>query len=233
MKTSRMRVVALNGSERKNGNNAAVLRYAGDVLRERNIDLSVIRLQELDMTPCGPCGDCNFRTTPCAVNDDVRAAVGQMAAADGIIYATPVHGFGSGPLMPTFLERSGTGYLRFDRRLTNKVAGIIVTGRRYSHVETHSYLVNHVLLNRMILVGAGFPSVLHGNAAGEVLRDEEGMEMVTRMLHRMADMMALLQEHRTLTGRDGLAMTVRTERDRAGRDSAGTGAAHRTLVATS
>ncbi|HTZ43051.1 MAG TPA: flavodoxin family protein [Jatrophihabitans sp.] len=209
-----LKVLAINGSERPDGNNMAVLDYAGKLLAERDCELDVIRLWDLRMTPCGPCGDCNFRDTPCAVGDDVAGVVEQMVAADGIIYATPIHGYTAAPLMPAFIERSGTGYLRFDRRLTNKVAGVIVTGRRYGHVETYSNLMANVLLNRMIVAGFGFPSVLFGDERGSVLQDEEGMEMVTRMLHRMVDLMALLKEHRELTGRDGLEVEVASERAR-------------------
>ncbi len=206
--------LALNGSERPDGNNTVALQHARELLDTRGVDLEVVRLWDLDMTPCGPCGDCNFRDRPCEVQDDVAGVVDRMAAADGILYATSVHGFGTSPKMPAFIERSGTGYLRFDRRLTNKVGGVIVTGRRYSHVETHAHLLYNVLLNRMLVAGYGFPAVLFGDEAGEVLQDEEGMEMLDRMLHRMVDLMTVVREHRELTGRDLLAVDVASERHR-------------------
>jgi 2-amino-4-deoxychorismate dehydrogenase len=208
-------VIAINGSERPEGNNTIALRHAQSVFAERGVDLEVIRLWDLDMTPCGPCGDCNFRTHPCEVRDDVAGVVDRMAEADGIIYATSVHGFGSSPKMPTFIERSGTGYLRFNRRLTNKVAGIIVIGRRYSHTETYAHLLHNVLLNRMLVAGYGFPAVLYGNEAGSILADEEGMEMLNRMIERMVDLMTVIREHKEITGRDKLAVEVGSERDRA------------------
>jgi len=210
----RRKFLAINGSERPDGNNSIALEYAGEVLAGRGVDLEIVRLWDLDMTPCGPCGDCNFRTQPCALDDDVAGVVDRMAESDGIIYATSVHGFSSSPKMPAFIERSGTGYLRFNRRLTNKVAGIIVTGRRYGHVETYGTLLHNVLLNRMLVAGYGFPATLHGDEAGEVLEDEEGMEMLTRMLHRMVDLMTVVTEHRELTGTDALDVEVSSERAR-------------------
>ncbi|MBP2703226.1 flavodoxin family protein [Microbispora sp. RL4-1S] len=213
--TQPIKILAINASERKDGNNTVILDYARRLLAMRGAELEVVRLWELTMTPCGPCGDCNFRTTPCEVRDDVAGVVERMVAADGIIYATPIHGYSAAPLMPAFIERSGTGYLRFDRRLTNKVAGVIVTGRRYGHVETFSNLVLNALLNRMIVAGFGFPSVAFGNQVGEVLEDEEGMEMITRMLNRMVDLITVLREHRELTGHDALAVEVPNERARA------------------
>ena len=82
-------IVAINGSERRDGNTADVLDFAAKILAKRDIELDVIRLADLAMTPCGPCGDCNSRTVPCEVNDGVAGAVRRMAAGDGIIYAAP------------------------------------------------------------------------------------------------------------------------------------------------
>ncbi|MFD5970759.1 flavodoxin family protein [Streptomyces sp. NPDC058783] len=210
----RLKFLALNGSERPDGNIVHALRRVEEILAGQQADLEVVRLWDLRLSPCGPCGDCNFRTRPCALDDGLRPLIDRMAAADALIYATSVHGFGSAPTMPTFIERSGTGHLRFDRVLTNKVGGVLVTGRRYSHVETHNHLLNNVLLNRMIVPGHGFPSVLFGNEKGEVLGDEEGMEMLRRMVIRMARLARVLREHRELTGADLLADEYAGERDR-------------------
>lgn len=211
---TRPTILAINGSERPRGNTSLVLDHCADYLAPRGVDLTSIRLWDLDMTACGPCGDCNFRSQPCEVQDDVKSAVDAMAQADGIIYATSVHGFGTSPRMPAFLERSGTGYLRFNRVLTNKVGGAIVIGRRYSHTETYGFLQHHMMLNRMIVPGYGFPATLFGDHAGEALQDEEGVEMLHRMLDRMSDLIVVLREHRELTGRDGLAVAIPGERHR-------------------
>ncbi|MDU0292972.1 flavodoxin family protein [Saccharothrix longispora] len=207
------KVVAIHGSERSEGNTLYVLQYAEKILATRDVELEIVRLADLRMTPCGPCGDCNSRTVPCAVQDDVAAAVEKMAAADGILYAAPVHGFGTSALMQAFIERSGVGYLRFERPLTNKVAGVIVTGRRYAHTEVYNHLVTNVLLNRMVLIGSGFPAIVYGNQPGDAQYDDEGLQMIDRMVHRMVDMMELIAEHRELTGRDALDTDRANERD--------------------
>ncbi|MDA3647024.1 flavodoxin family protein [Saccharopolyspora indica] len=207
------RIVAINGSERAEGNTLGVLEHAATTLATRSVELEIVRLAELRMGPCGPCGDCNSRTVACEVDDDIADVVRRMTAADGIIYAAPVHGFGTSALMQAFIERSGVGYLRFDRPLTNKVAGVIVTGRRYAHTEVHSHLVTNVMLNRMVLVGSGFPAIVYGNQPGDAEHDDEGLQMVDRMLHRMVDMIEVLHEHRELTGRDGLDTDLANERD--------------------
>lgn len=204
-------IVAINGSER-NGNTADVLRYAASVAEPRGVHVQAIELRQLRMVLCGACGECNFRERPCEVDDDVPGVVESMAAADGVIYAAPVHGFGSASLMQIFIERAGVGYLRFDRRLTNKVAGVIAVGRRYSQGEVWAQLVANALLNRMILVGSGFPAVVSANRKSDALADEEGLINVTRMVNRMIDMIELLRGHRELTGVDALDPGIPNER---------------------
>lgn len=197
--TARPKIVAINGSER-DGNTAYVLRHAAAVAEQHGVEFEAIDLRNINMLRCGPCGDCNHRLVRCVQTDDIPEVVDKMCAADGIIYAAPVHGFGAASLMQTFIERAGVGYLRFDRPLSNKVAGIIAVARRYSAGEVWSQLTANALLNRMIIVGSGFPAEVHALHAGDAAKDEEGLTNVTRLVERMCDMIELLNEHRRLTG---------------------------------
>jgi multimeric flavodoxin WrbA len=205
------KIVSINGSER-DGNTADVLRYAASVAERRGAQWDFIDLREMRMLRCGPCGDCNDRVLPCAQTDDVPGAVARMVAADGIVFAAPVHGFGTASLMQTFIERAGVGYLRFDRPLSNKVAGVISVARRYSGGEVWAQLTVNALLNRMIVVGSGFPCEVQALHKGDAHKDDEGLTNVGRMVERMVDMIILLAEHRELTGRETLAVGDRNER---------------------
>jgi multimeric flavodoxin WrbA len=207
-----MKIVAINGSER-DGNTSDVLRHAAAVAAARDVELETVDLRTIRMSRCGPCGDCNDRTIPCEVVDDVAGVVAKMVAADGIIYAAPVHGFAAASLMQTFLERAGVGFLRFDRPLSNKVAGAIAVARRYSSGEVWTQLTKNAMLNRMIVVGSGFPAEVQALHRGDALRDDEGLTNVTRTVNRMIDMIVLLNDYRDLTGRDDiLAVADRNER---------------------
>lgn len=205
------KIVAINGSER-DGNTADVLRYAASIAERNGASLEAIDLRNVRMLRCGPCGNCNDRTIRCEQTDDVPGIVDKMIAADGIIFAAPVHGFGTSSLMQTFIERAGVGYLRFDRPLSNKVAGVIAVARRYSAGEVWAQLTVNALLNRMIVVGSGFPAEVQALHKGDALNDDEGLTGVGRMVQRMIDMIRLLADHRELTGRDDLAFGVRNER---------------------
>jgi multimeric flavodoxin WrbA len=204
-------IVAINGSERAIGNTTAVLHRVRELVTDRGAVLEIINLREKKVADCMACGDCNDRLQPCIQRDDVAEVVERLCRSDAIIYAAPVHGYGMSSLMQRFIERAGVGYLRFERPLTNKVAGVIVTGRRYGHVDVHGQLLHNVLLNRMLLVGSGFPAVVHGGAPGEAMADTEGLASVTRMVSRMIDLLTLLATHESLAGA-GLPAPVDNER---------------------
>ncbi|WP_063820938.1 flavodoxin family protein [Parafrankia elaeagni] len=187
-----MRFTFISGSERAGGNTDMVVDYAAEVVHRLGGETDIISLREFRINPCSPCGDCNIRTTPCAIEDDVPNLLDRMVQADALVYAAPVHGFGLSHLMQIFLERAGVGYLRFDRPLANKLAGVVVTGRRYSHSDVHAQIMNNLLLNRTILVGSGYPVTFTGGAPGDALRDQEGLDALCSMIDRMAEFAQLL-----------------------------------------
>ncbi|MDW6003512.1 flavodoxin family protein [Vibrio mangrovi] len=213
----RFKFLAINGSPRIDGNNAQALEWAKEYLYDKGVDLDIFSLAEHRIETC-KCGQCNFKNEPCDNGDDAPKAVALMEQSDGVIYASPVHGFSSTPLMSAFLERVGTGFLRHNRTLTNKVAGVMVTGRRMGHVEVYNHMLQCALLNRMIVTGYGFPTMLVGDKKGEVLGDSEGMEMLRRMLDRMVDMANLLREYEELTGKKPLEVAEPGERHRKNED---------------
>lgn len=193
-----IRFVALNGSERRDGTTAACLERARQRLKVYGCPLEVVHLADHRILPCD-CGRCNSRTEPCPVADDVAEIVARMINADAILYAAPVHGFGLAAVMQLFLERAGVGVLRFHRPLTNRVGGAMVVGRRYSHSMVHAQLVDNMLLNRMILPGAGFPVLIHAGGPQAVEDDAEGLDSMHRLLDRMVELARTLRSAGTLS----------------------------------
>lgn len=207
----RAHMLAICGSERPGGNTDQVLDLVTDIAQRRSATVEIRHLRDEHIrSGCGPCGNCNVRTLRCAIDDDVPDVVDAMSRADAIMYATPVHGFGTSSLMQSFIERAGVGYLRFNRPLANKVAGIVVTGRRYGFESVHTQLLENAMLNRMIVVGSGFPALVHGGRPGAALSDQEGLESVDRLVRRMIDMVDLLHRDRIAGG--GLPLDDDNER---------------------
>jgi len=192
-------VVAVDGSERPGGATATVLEHMRRRFARQGAELRVLALRDHRLVGCGPCGDCTTRTVPCAVDDDVATLVGQLLEASCVVYALPVHGFGTSSLMQAFVERAGVGHLRFERPLEDKVGGVVVVGRRYAHTEVVAQLQHNMLLNRMVLPGSGFPAVLHTDGRSSPLHDAEGLEAVDALVDRMVDVARRLAPAATAT----------------------------------
>lgn len=191
--SSAMRVAVITGSERANGNTDQIAYHVESLLAHQECIADVVHLREYRIDPCGSCGECNTRTYSCQINDDMPTIVARLCRADALLYAAPVHGYGMAHPMQIFIERAGVGYLRFERPLANKVAGAVVTGRRYAHEAVYHQLVSNMLLNRMILVGSGYPVVIHGGAPGSAMRDTEGLASLGSLVGRMIGMARLLK----------------------------------------
>lgn len=187
-----LRFAVVTGSERAGGNTDQMARYIDRLLAQHQCVTDVISLRDYRITACGSCGQCNTRAHACQIDDDMPAIVDRLVRADAIIYAAPVHGYGMAHPMQVFIERAGVGYLRFERPLANKVAGAVVTGRRYAHEAVYHQLISNLLLNRMILVGSGYPVVIHGGAPGSALQDTEGLACLAALVSRMVGMTRLL-----------------------------------------
>lgn len=182
------------GSERSDGNTDQIAQFVKNFLAEQHCTADIVFLRNYLIKPCGACGECNTRTHQCEISDDMPAIVSRLKNADAILYAAPVHGYGLAHPMQIFIERAGVGYLRFERPLANKVAGAVVTGRRYAHETVYHQLVSNILLNRMILVGSGYPPVIHGGAPGSGMRDIEGLASLKSHVSRMIGMARLLKD---------------------------------------
>jgi len=186
-----MKAIVISGSERKNGITSSVSKRICTLLDVNRVQCEIFFLNEMNYTPCDGCGkcdkDCNYRDTPCEKNDDVSHIVSSMISSDIIIFCCPVHAFGMSHLMQTFLERAGVGYLRFERPLVNKIGGIVVVGRKYSLGSVHDQMVNNMLLNRMIIPGAGFPVLIHGDEDARDIIEPEEFVALEQMVQRVID----------------------------------------------
>lgn len=180
-----MKVCVLVGSSRKNGMSNHICSLLQDQFNVKGLSGNFIHLADKRIELCDANNLCQF--SPCAVSDDMPSILTDMQAADGIIYMPVMHAFGTNSKFQAFLERVGYGYLRpLDRPLVDKIAAIIVVGRRYGHTAVYSQIMLNIMLNKMIMAGSGFPALFFGMLGG-VLNDREALEALEQTIDRMQD----------------------------------------------
>lgn len=93
-----MRILALQGSPRSEGNTQTLLEIVLAGAREAGAAAEVVQLAEFrNLVGCEECYTCKDRTeelgpdeSPCAVEDDMVAIYAKMASADVLVWATPI-----------------------------------------------------------------------------------------------------------------------------------------------
>jgi multimeric flavodoxin WrbA len=86
-----MKVIAFNGSARKNGNTAILINYALQELEKEGIETELVQLSGKKIRGCIACMKCfENKDQRCSVtNDDVNSCIEKMIDADGIILGSP------------------------------------------------------------------------------------------------------------------------------------------------
>jgi len=165
-----IKIVGVSGSPRKGGNTDSCLKEALRVCSER-CSIQLISLANLKIAECDGCDRCKKEGTkklPCPPHDDdMTELYGDLASADGFIFASPVYYGSVSGIMKTFMDRFIPFYDDVDSRselkgvLRFKPAGAIaVGGSRNDGIEAVLDTFHRFFLyNDMIVVGtAGYAS---------------------------------------------------------------------------
>jgi multimeric flavodoxin WrbA len=187
-----MKVIAISGSPRKNGNTEMLSAHTLKSIEEEGISTELISLAGLDIKPCQACLSCK-RTGKCATIDDFQAVYASMKQADGIILASPVY-FGSATaLMKALMERAGYVSRSDGDAFKGKVGGPLVVARRAGKNFTFAQLTLWFQILNFYIPGSSYWNVGIGREKGEVAGDTEGMNTAREFGKNMAFLLKKLK----------------------------------------
>lgn len=206
-----MKIVAINGSPRKDGNNAQLLEVVRKEVEAAGVEFEVVH-PGANVHPCMACYQClNKGTLRCVMDDDgVNEIIQKCIEADGILLASPVYHSGISGNMKCVIDRlflaAGCGENQFH----HKVGAALCTLRRSGGSTTYHELLAAMDCMEMVLVTSDYWGIAHGADAGEVLQDTEGVEVAAKLGRNMAWMVKVLNAtkdtipapetgHRTMT----------------------------------
>lgn len=183
-----MKVIAFNGSPRKNGNTAAMLDVVLEVLRENGIETEKIQIGGEVIKPCNACYLCaKRRDRKCAIDDDVvNECISKMLEADGIIIGSPTYFADVTPETKALIDRAGLVVRVNGDLLKRKVGAAVVVERRAGSIHVFDTINHFFTIGQMIVVGSNYWNVGIGREKGEVKSDEEGMDIMKTLGENMA-----------------------------------------------
>lgn len=185
-----MKVVAFNGSPKKEGNTYLAINMVAEELENEGIEVEIVHVGNKTIRGCLGCNTC-LKTGKCVINDEVNEWIQKMREADGIILASPVHYSAIGGTMKSFLDRAF--YVLNGGDLRHKVGSALVAVRRSGGVPTFNQLTNYLNYSEMLIPGTNYWNVIHGTTPGEVQKDEEGKQIMRVLGKNMAWLMKLVE----------------------------------------
>jgi len=179
-----MNVIAFNGSPHEDRVVATGISVMKRELEREGISVEVIHVGNKSIRGCMDCWKCRTAASGhCAITGDpVIECSEKMKAADGVILGTPVYYGGVAGAFKCFLDR-----LFFPGpKMSYKVGATVVSLRRSGGIATFHQLNNYFNLAQMIITPGVYWDVIHGNTAEEVLKDEEGLQIMEIQGRNMA-----------------------------------------------
>lgn len=190
----RLKVLAINGSTRRDGNTADMINIVLEEIRRAGYERELIQLSGEDIAPCKACFACAGKGN-CVFGDDrFQELYHKMTEADGILLGSPTYSADVSATLKAVMERASIVCDNNRGMLRHKVCGTIAVARRAGAMNVLDTL-NHFFLNKeAFLVGSTYWNVAYGRLPGEALHDEEGVETMKHLGQHMAWLLEKITE---------------------------------------
>jgi len=184
-----MKVVAFNGSGRKDGNTYLLLKTVLEELDAEGIETELIQMAEQDpIQGCIACYKCMERKNmKCAIESDpFNGYFEKISEADGLLLGSPVYFSDITAGMKALIERSGLVGRANGNVLRQKVGAGVVAVRRAGSNHAFASLNFLFLISEMIIPGSSYWNMALGRQPGDVLEDAEGIQTMKTLGKNMA-----------------------------------------------
>jgi multimeric flavodoxin WrbA len=183
-----MKVVAINGSPRKKGNTALLLKTVMAELEQEGIETEFVQLGGKKVRGCKACMKCfETKDNRCVIEKDmINEVIARMSEADGILIGSPTYFANVSTEVKALIDRAGMVAIANGRNLRRKVGAAVVAVRRAGAVTTFDAINKFFLINEMVVPGSVYWNLAVGRAEEEVAEDEEGMLTMRTLGQNMA-----------------------------------------------
>ena len=183
-----MKVIAINGSARKDGNTADLVRRVFEALEAEGIETEMIQLAGKTLRGCTACMKCfENKDGRCAVTGDVvNECIEKMVAADGIILASPTYFADVTAEMKALIDRAGLVSRANGFLFRRKIGAAVIAVRRGGEIHAFDTINHFFFISQMIVPGSNYWNFGFGLKPGDVADDEEGLETMKVLGENMA-----------------------------------------------
>ncbi|CUH94733.1 hypothetical protein P22_0799 [Propionispora sp. 2/2-37] len=190
-----MKVVAFNGSPKKEGNTYSAIQMVAQELEKENISVEIVHVGNKAVRGCLACNHCAKNLNEqCVINtDSVNEWIQKMKEADGIILGSPVYYSAIAGTMKAFVDRAFYVCAANNQLLRHKVGTSVVAVRRSGGIPTFDQLNHYFTISEMLVPSSNYWNVIHGTEPGETEQDEEGKLIMKVLGQNMAWLLKLIE----------------------------------------
>lgn len=177
-----MKVILVNGSPKPHGCTYTALSEVASELIRLGIEAEIVHIGSEALHGCIGCGQCRTKGQ-CVFSDSVNALAPIIAAADGVVFGSPVYYAGVAGQMKAFLDRL---FYSHGKALAYKPAACVVSARRGGCATAFDDMNKYLTINCMPLISSQYWNQVHGSCPEDVRKDEEGLQIMRTLARNMA-----------------------------------------------
>ncbi|MDD1773520.1 MAG: flavodoxin family protein [Methanomassiliicoccales archaeon] len=183
-----MRVVAFNGSPRKNGNTSIALQIVLDELNKEGIETELVQFGSEGIEDCTACLACvKNKDMKCIIeSDNLNQYIEKMIEADGVILGSPVYFGNVSGQMKAFIDRVGYVSRANGDPFKRKVGAAVAVNRRAGALATFADINYFFLIGQWIVVGSSYWNVGVAHKPGDIANDKEAADTLKKLGENMA-----------------------------------------------
>lgn len=172
-----MKVIAINGSARRDGNTAILIGHLFSELEKEGIETELVQLSGQVIRGCTACNRCGTALNGhCAIdNDIVNEIIDKFAEADGIILGSPTYFADITSELKALIDRAGRVGRVNGGLYRRKVGAGVIAVRRGGAIHALDTIHHFLHIAEMVVPGSCYWNVGIGREIGEVEQDEEGL----------------------------------------------------------
>ena len=164
-----MRVILFNGSRREKGCTSVALKIVADELHANGIETEIFWVGGRALT-----GE---------IDAMVEEAIAKLESADGIVLGSPVYYASPSGEILAFLDRL---YMQGEKFLRFKPAAAVTCARRAGTTACLDVLNKYLTYAQQPVVTSRYWNMVHGSNPEDVLKDEEGVQIMQMLGRNMA-----------------------------------------------
>jgi len=178
-----MKILGLNGSERKLGNTEILVKEALMGAEEEGAQVEMLRLTDYKILPCDGLAPCVFGNTGCNLKDDFNFIMDKIFESDGLVLGTPCYILESTAIIKQLIDRAFS--INFRSKARGKPAVMIVP------YATRGWTPYAFLQPNILLLFLGMEvidrALVHTQAINEVVLYDKALAKARKMGREVAD----------------------------------------------